>query len=119
MRLRPAPVRKLLLEINSPIKMQTSIRIDINIQRLEICRRIDETNIASLDEVVCDDDVLLVGRDLDVVGTDGGLDCGGVIETLDITEVGDVERSDVVVGCEGKVGEAAVFGDVGAVKEVS
>jgi hypothetical protein len=119
MRLRPTPVRKLLLEINSPIKVETSIRIDINIQRLEISRCVDETNIASLDEVIRDDDVFLVGGDFDVVGSDGGLDCGGVVETLDVAEVRDVERGDVVVGCEGEVGEAAVFGDVGAVKKVS
>jgi len=116
MRLRTPTVRKLLREINSPIKMQTPIGIDVNIQGLEVRRCVDETDVASLDEVIRDNDVLLVGRDLDVVRPDGGLDCSRVVETLDVAEVGNFEGSDVVVGCEGEVGEAAVFGDVGAVK---
>jgi hypothetical protein len=62
--------------------MQTPIGIDVNIQGLEVRRCVDETDVASLDEVIRDNDVLLVGRDLDVVRPDGGLDCSWVVRRL-------------------------------------
>jgi hypothetical protein len=58
--------------------------------------------------------VLLVRRDLDVVRADGRLVLVRVVEALDVVQVADVERCDVVGGCQGQVDEAAVLGDVGA-----
>lgn len=72
-----------------------------------------KTYIAALNEVAGDEEVLLIGRDLDVVGTDDGLLLVGVVEALDVVEVGDVEGRDVVAEGDGEVGELAVVGDVG------
>lgn len=102
MRLRTTPrLRKVTLKINGAIKAQTPIRIDINIQSLEICWGINESDISSLDKVIGDDDVFLIGGHFDVVGADGGLDFVGVVEAFDIIEVADVEGGDVVGGGEG------------------
>jgi hypothetical protein len=110
--------RKLLLEINAAIEVQTPIRIDIDIQGAEIRRGVDEPDVAGLHEVIGDDDVFLVRRDLDVVRADGGLGYSGVVETLDGGEIADVEGGDVVGGREGEVGEGPVLGDVGTGGEV-
>lgn len=116
MRFSPTPaLRKITLEINSPIKVQASIRIDINIQSLEISRGVDQPNIPSLDEVISDNDVFLIWCYFDIVRSDGWLNGIGVVESFDVVEIGDVERGDVVCGCEGEVGEFSVLGEVGAV----
>jgi hypothetical protein len=52
--------------------------------------------------------VLLVGSDLDVVGSDGGLILIGVVEALDVVEVGDIEGSNVVGGGESDCNELLV-----------
>jgi hypothetical protein len=70
------------------------------------------TYISSLDKVASNKQVLLVGRDLDVMRSDDGLLLIGVIEALDVVEVGNVESSDVVAKSDGEVGELAVIGDV-------
>lgn len=70
------------------------------------------TYIASLYEVAGDQKVLLVGRDLDVVGSNNGLSLLGVIETLDVVQVGDVKSSDVVSESQGEVGELAIIRDI-------
>lgn len=101
-------------KVNSSVEMQTSILVNINIQRLEISRCIQDSDISSLDKVIGDDDVFLIWGNLDVVRTDGWLSFVGVVETLDVVKVRDVEGSDMVCSCEGKVSEFAVFGDVGA-----
>ena len=44
--------------------------------------------------------MLLVGSDLDVVRPDGRLIFIGVVEALDVVQVGDIEGSDVVGGGE-------------------
>lgn len=58
--------------------------------------------------------MLLVGSDLDVVRTDGGLVLIGVIQTLNVRQVADVKSGNVVGGCEGEVEEATVLGDIRA-----
>jgi len=58
--------------------------------------------------------VLLVRRDLDVVWPDSWLNGGGVIKTLDIVEIGNIESRNVVCGGQSEVCESAVLGDVGA-----
>jgi hypothetical protein len=109
----PSP-GELLLKIDAAIEVQAAIRVDVNVQGSEISWRVDESDIASLHEIVGDDDVLLVRGDLDVVGSDGRLDRVWIVETDDVVQVRDVESGDVIGGCQGEVGEAAILGDVGA-----
>jgi hypothetical protein len=109
----PAP-RKLLLKINRAIEMQTSIRVDINIQRAIISWCVDESDVTGLHKVIGDNDVFLIRDDLDVVWSNGWLCDGGVVETLDVGEVADIKGGDVIVCCEGEVCEFSVLGDVGA-----
>jgi hypothetical protein len=104
---------ELLLEVNTAIEMQTSIRVDINIECAVISGCVDESDIAGLNKVICDDDVFLVRGDFDVVRSDCGLGHRGVIETLDVIEVTDVKGCDVVRCGECEVCEFPVLGDIG------
>jgi hypothetical protein len=104
---------KLLFKINTAIEMQATIRIDIDIQRAEISRGVDEPDIAGLHKVIGNNDVFLVRRDLNVVRADCGLGHRRVIETPDVVEIMDVEGGDVVGGRECEVCEFPVLGDVG------
>lgn len=70
------------------------------------------TYIASLDKVASDQKVLLVGRDLDVVGSNDGLSLLGVVKTLDVVQVGDVKSSDVVSEGQGEVSEFAIVRNI-------
>ena len=103
-----------MAEVNGPVEVQTAILVEINVQRLEVSRRVNDTDVAGLHKVVGDDDMLLVRRDLDVVGTDGGLLLIGVIQTLDVVQVADVKSSDMICGGQGEIDETAVLGDIGA-----
>lgn len=71
--------RKLLCEINCSIKVQASIVVDVDVQGLEVRRGVNEADLASLHEVVRDRDVLLVGRNLDIVRSDSGLVLVGIV----------------------------------------
>ena len=113
-RLGSTTVRELVAEINGPVEVQTAVFVDIDVQRLEVSRRVNDTDVAGLHKIVGDDDMLLVRSDLNVVGTDGGLLLIGVIQTLDVVQVANVKSSDVVCGGQGEVDEAAVLGDIGA-----
>jgi hypothetical protein len=112
-RLSTATVRELLAEVDSPVEVQATIIIDINVQRLEVSRGIDDADLAGLNKVIGDYQMLLVRSDLDVVGTHGGLVLVGVIQALDIVQIGDVQGGDVVGGCKGQVEETTVLTDVG------
>ena len=103
-----------MAEIDGPVEVQTAILVEINVQRLEVSRCVNDTDVAGLHKVVGDDDVLLVRRDLDVVGTDGGLLLIGVIQTLDVVQVADVKSSDMVCGGQGEVDETTVLRDISA-----
>ena len=74
-------------KLNRAIEKQGSIVSEIDIERFKVCGGIDESNIACLNEVIRNDDVLLVGRDFDVVRTDGRLVFIRVIEALDVVQV--------------------------------
>lgn len=113
-RLSSATLRELFAEINGPVETQTAVLVDVNVQRLEISRRVDDTDVPGLHEVVGDDDVLLVRRDFDIVGTNCGLLFIRVIQTLNVVQVADVQSGDVVSGGQGEVDETAVLGDIGA-----
>lgn len=112
-RLSTTTVRELLAEVDSPVEVQATIIIDINVQRLEVSRGIDDADLAGLNKVIGDYQMLLVRSDLDVVGTHGGLVLVGIIQALDVVQVGDVQGGDVVGGCEGQVEETTVLTDVG------
>lgn len=101
MRLRTTTIRKLLREVNTPIKVHTSVLIEVDVQRLKVSGRVDESDLTGLDEVVRDDEVFLVRGDFDIVGSDAGLVFVWVVEALDVVEVADVEGGDVVGGREG------------------
>lgn len=100
MRLGASAVGKLLGEVDESVEAERAILFDVNVKRLEIGRSVDDTDVAGLHKVVGNDDVLLVGSDLDVVGSDGRLVLFGVVEALDVVQVGDVEGGDVVGGGE-------------------
>ena len=101
MRLSSAPVSVGAGEVNASIEVQRSIGIDVDIQSLEVRGCVDIADVASLDKVVGDDDVLLVGSHLDVVRPYGWLVLVWVVQALWIVKVGDVERGDVVCSCDG------------------
>lgn len=100
MRLRATTVGELLGEVDGAVEAERAVIVNVNVQSLEVCGSIDDTDVTSLHEVIGDDDVLLVRSDLDVVGTNGRLVLIGVVKTLDIVQVGDIEGSDVVGGGE-------------------
>lgn len=66
------------------------------------------TYIASLDEVTGNEQVLLVRRDLDVVGADDGLLLVGVVEALRVIKIRDIDSGDVIAEGDGEVGKLAV-----------
>lgn len=108
MRLPPAAVRIRPREVDAAVEVQAPVGVDVDVERLEVRRSINKADLTRLDKVVGHDDVLLVGRDLDVVRADGGLGFVWVVETLDVAQVGDVERGDVVAGGNGHCGFRSV-----------
>lgn len=90
MRLSTAAIGKLLGEVNRAVERKAAVLLEVDVKRLEVSRGVDDTNVASLDEVVGDDQVLLVGGDLEIVRSDGRLVLIGVIQTLDVVEVADI-----------------------------
>lgn len=114
MGLSTTTVGELLAKVNSPVEAQTTVLLDVDVQSLEVSRSIDDANLAGLDEVVGDHEVLLIWSNLDVVRSDGGLVLVGIIQALDIVQVADVEGGDVIGGGKSEVDEAAILADVGA-----
>ena len=82
MRLTTAPVSIRSGEVDAPVEVKRSVGIDINVQSLEISGSIDESLFSSLQEIIRDNDVLLVGSHFDVVRSDGGLFFIGIIKAL-------------------------------------
>jgi hypothetical protein len=83
-RLRATTVCEFPIEVDRAVEAKRAILVDVNVQRLEVGRSVDDTDVAGLHEVIGDDDVLLIGSDFDVVGSDGGLILIGVIKALDV-----------------------------------
>lgn len=100
------------VEVDRAVEVQRAVVVDVNVQRLVVGWRVDETDVARLHEVVCHDNVLLVGSHLDVVRADGGLLLIRVIQTLDVRQVRNVERGDVVGGRECQVDELSVLSEI-------
>jgi hypothetical protein len=124
-----AAVGKDARELDSAVEAEAAVLEDVDPVRLVVGGGVDngdlssvsyakvyqgerDTHIAALDKVASDEQVLLVGRDLDVVRSDDGLVLLGVIKTLDVVEVRDVEGRDMVALCDCEVGELAVVADV-------
>ena len=99
-RLRATTVGKLLGEVDGAVEAERAIIVNVNVQRLEVSRSVDDANVAGLHEVIGYHYVLLVRSDLDVVRTNGRLVLIGVVKTLDVVQVGNIEGSDVVGGGE-------------------
>lgn len=87
-------------EIDRAVETERAVGFDVDVKGFEVSRGVDETDVAGLHKVVGHDNVFLVRSDFDVVGADGGLELIGVIKALDVVEVGDVERGDVVARCD-------------------
>lgn len=100
MRLRATTVGELLGEVDGAVEAERAVIVNVNVQRLEVSGRVDDTDVAGLHEVVGDHDVLLVRSNLDVVRTNGRLVLIGVVKALDVVQVRDIEGSDVVGGGE-------------------
>lgn len=92
--------------------MKASIIVDVNVQCLEISRGIDQTNSPSLNEVICHNDVLLVGCNLGVMWADRWLILVWVVKALYVVEIGNIERGDVVCCRKGEVDEFSILSDV-------
>ena len=88
-------------KVDAPVKVQRAIGVDVDIQSLVVSGCVDVADVASLHEVVGNDDVLLVGSHFDVVRSDAWLVLVWVVQALWVVEVGDVERSNVVRSCDG------------------
>jgi hypothetical protein len=99
-RLRATTIGEFSGEVDGTVEAERAVLVDVNVQRLEVCRSIDDPDVTGLHEVIGDDDVLLIGSNLEVVGSDGGLIFIGVVKALDVVQIGDVEGSDMVGGGE-------------------
>ena len=102
-----------LLKVDRSVEAERAVVKDVDPVALVITRSVEDRDVSGLHEVAGDEQVLLVRRNLDIVGTNDGLLLIGVIETLDVVEVRDVESSDVVTKSDGEVGKLAVVRDVG------
>ena len=81
------PLGELGLEINAAIEVQGAIIVEVNVERLVVGRSVDETDIASLKEVVGDNNMLLIRRNLDEVGPDRRLNLVRIVETDGVVDV--------------------------------
>jgi hypothetical protein len=108
----PTPLGELAQEVDTPVEAQAPIRQDVDPLRLEIRRRVDNSNISRLHKVIRNKQVLPIGADLHVVRSHDALVLVRVVEPLDVVEVRDVQSSDVVSERERKVGKLAVGCDV-------
>ena len=52
------------------LKYRDSSGVDINIQCLEVCRGVDETNIARLNQLICHDKMFLIRRHFEIYVTE-------------------------------------------------
>lgn len=112
--LSTAAVREFSWEIDGAVKVETTIVVDVDVEGLERAGGIDQSNLTSLDEVVCHNEMLLVWCHFDVVWTEGWLIFIRVIKTLDVVEIGQVQGRDMVGGGKGEVSEASVSSNIGA-----
>lgn len=96
MRLGTTPVCEVLREVDASVEVETSVVQDVDVQRPEIRRCVDQANVTGLQEIIRDHKMLLVGRDLEEVRSHRILNLIWIVETLDIVEVGDVKGRNMV-----------------------
>ena len=95
-RLGTTSVLEVIGKVDGPVEAQAAVIQNVDVQGLEIGGGVDQSNVAGLQEVVGDDDVLLIRCDLDEVRADRRLVHVRIIQTLRVAGVGDVEGGDVV-----------------------
>lgn len=52
--LRATTVGKLLGKVNRPVETQAAVVVEVDVQRLEVSRGVDDTDLAGLDKVIGD-----------------------------------------------------------------
>lgn len=112
--LTAAAVLEFLAEIDRTVEGNTAIIIDVDVLCFEIGWNVDNTDLPRLHEVIGDDDVLLIRRHLNVVRANDGMHLVGIIETLDVVEVANVQSSDMVGRGEGHIQELAILSKISA-----
>ena len=105
--------RELLSKADGAAKLQTSVWLDVGIVNLEISWSIHDTDVTSLQEVVDNDDMLLVWTNFDKVRANSWVNLIGVVETLWVLEIRDIELADMVSSGRCEVSVFSVFGNVG------
>lgn len=102
-------VVELAREVDRSVEVQGTIVLDVDVQCLVVARSVENADVASLNEVVGHNEVLLIWGELEVVGSESWLVLIWVVEALDVVQVGDVEGGDVVCGSEGDCKVSAVL----------
>lgn len=110
--LSSASVGKLGGEVDAAVETQAAIRKDINPLRLKIGRGVDDTNLAGLNKIIGNQQVLLIRTDLQIMWTNDTLILIRVIQSLDVVKIRNVKCCDMVADCKREIGELAVVGDV-------
>lgn len=80
---------------------------------LVITGGVDDTDIAKLQEIINDGDVLLVWSDLDEMWSDGWVYFIGIIKTFWVLEVRDVQLPNVIASCGSEVCVLSILSDGG------
>jgi len=94
--LRTTTLRKFLRKVNAAVEVEGTIRADVDPQGFVVTGSIDDRDVAWLDEVVGDEQILLVRRQLHVVRSNSWLVLIRVIKSFDVVQVADVESSNVI-----------------------
>lgn len=114
MRLGSTTSRELLVKVNGAVEAEAAVLVKVDIQGIEVSRRVYVADLSGLHKVIRNNKVLLVRRHLDVVRANRRLLFVRVIQPLDVVQVADVQCRDVVGRGQRQVEEPAVLGDVGA-----
>jgi hypothetical protein len=99
-------------EVNGPVEVKGSIRVDVNVLDLVVRGSVDQTNLLLLKEVISDDNVLLIRSNLDVMRADDWLLGVRVIKALRGAQVRDVESEHVVVSGKSTIDELAILSKI-------
>ena len=116
-RLRASAVRKVLSNVDASVEVQAPIGVDVDVLQLVIGGRVDKANIAGLQEVIARNEVFLVGRHFHGVRARDGLVDVGIVETLGVGDIRDIEGRDVVACCVGVCCKLARVVECGWVRE--
>lgn len=67
MRFSASSIREVAGRVDGPVEVEASVGVDVNVVDLVVSWRVDEADVAGLQEVAERDEVLAVGGDLDGV----------------------------------------------------